>query len=51
MRCKLAERIFALVRGDTLGMGHGISKGMAKRMAAKQALIRLRQNGLPQPQA
>ena len=51
MKRKPTNRIFALVRGVTLGSGQGITKGRAKRAAAEQALNYLHVNGLPPPQA
>ncbi|KAH9002428.1 hypothetical protein EDB86DRAFT_307815 [Lactarius hatsudake] len=38
----------AMFRGVTLGSGQGLSKGLAKRAAAKQAVLYLDEYGLPE---
>ncbi|KAH9062260.1 hypothetical protein EDB87DRAFT_332385 [Lactarius vividus] len=40
----------AIFRGVTLGSGKGLSKGLAKRAAAKQAVPYLDEHGLPEKQ-
>ncbi|KAH8982427.1 hypothetical protein EDB92DRAFT_1952318 [Lactarius akahatsu] len=40
----------AIFRGVTLGSGQGLSKGLAKRAAAKQAVLYLDEHGLPENQ-
>jgi len=42
-----AKRIFAAVRGVTLGQGQGTAKNLAKKEAAKEAVGYLEEKGLP----
>ena len=48
MKRKLAKHVFDTVRGVSLGVGQGISKGRAKMEAATKALGYLEENGFPQ---
>ncbi|KAI9447728.1 hypothetical protein H4582DRAFT_2068326 [Lactarius indigo] len=44
------HRAIANLRGVTLGSGQGLSKGLAKRAAAEQALDYLADHGIPERQ-